>query len=56
MLTREEKVKLKQLINDYVQAELYVGVLGRQGDDVKEAVHEAAAKLEVVFTHIDREL
>ena len=55
MLTKDEKTKLKSLIKDYVQAELKVYVA--EGLEArKQAVLEAASKLEIVFTHIDMEL
>lgn len=61
MLTKEEKRKLKQLIKEYSMAEMDVGNAKSIGDlarddAIKEAVAEAAAKMEVLFTYIDKEI
>lgn len=61
MLSQEEKRKLKQLIKDYSMAEMDVGrakSIGDLADDnaVREAVAEASAKMEVLFTYIDKEI
>jgi hypothetical protein len=61
MLTKDETRKLKKLINDYSLAEMNVGSAKSIGDlartdAVKEAVLDAAAKMELLLNYIDKEL
>jgi hypothetical protein len=61
MLTKDEKLKLKKLISDYALAEMNVGTAKSIGDfvrdnAVREAVADAAIKMEILLNYIDKEL